>query len=305
MSLQSTDLALVTARVGLCRIGASRLGFAPYDVRGAGSAYPGEYVWRELKPPATQWTLATEGVVCGQRPTALFTMSGVSLPLSSGLVHYWGLGHAGPLDRGAASYEDRSPATTDEVSGIPLETTIVTGFVPGQHMRAAYNPATMGAWDVTGFSISYWFKPIDTAVDAPPDVGRAIFWTIPQYLSFMFFGKWPGHASEEGQLRIWDTDGNYVNSAGNLVGLSIAWHHMLLTYSAYDRKGRVYCDGTLFSETPALGNAYHHTPAPFTIGWEGYNRFEGYEIDDVGIWKRTLGPADAADLFAGATWPFP
>lgn len=223
--------------------------------------------------------------------------------LLNGLVHYWGLGHSGAYDRGAASYEDRSPASTDEVSGIPLETTTVTGFVPGQHLRAAYNADTMGGWDTSGFSISYWFRPIDTSVDAPPDVGRAIYWTVPQYLSFMFFGKWTGHESEQGQLRIWDIDDNYVNSSGNLVGLSWAWHHMLLTYNASDRKGRVYCDGSLFSATAALGNTYRHTEAPLTIGWEGYNRFEGYEVDDVAIWNRTLDASHAAALYAGATWP--
>jgi len=86
MGLQSTDLALVTARVGCCRLGASRLGFTPYDVKGPGSPYPCEYVWREVKPPTTQWTLLTEGVVCGKRPTALFTMT--ALAAVQGTVTY-------------------------------------------------------------------------------------------------------------------------------------------------------------------------------------------------------------------------
>lgn len=76
----STDLALVTARVGCCRLGASRLGFTPWDVNGPGATYPCEYMWREVKPPTTQWTLQTEGVVCGKRPVAAFTMTGVSDP---------------------------------------------------------------------------------------------------------------------------------------------------------------------------------------------------------------------------------
>lgn len=76
----STDLALVTARVKCCRLGAARLGFTPYDVKGPGQTYPCEYMWREVKPPTTQWTLQTEGVVCGKRPVAAFTMTGVSDP---------------------------------------------------------------------------------------------------------------------------------------------------------------------------------------------------------------------------------
>lgn len=47
---------------------------------GPGATYPCEYMWREVKPPTTQWTLLTEGPVCGKRPVALFTMVGLSGP---------------------------------------------------------------------------------------------------------------------------------------------------------------------------------------------------------------------------------
>lgn len=77
--LASTDLALVTARLGCLRLGASRLGFYPYDVKGPGATYPCEYMWREVKPPTTQWTLVHEGVMCGKRPVAAFSMVGTTL----------------------------------------------------------------------------------------------------------------------------------------------------------------------------------------------------------------------------------
>lgn len=80
MAIDSTDLALVTARVHCCRLGASRLGFTPYDVKGPSSPYPCEYIWREVQPPTTQWTLITEGTVCGKRPVADFTYSGEVTP---------------------------------------------------------------------------------------------------------------------------------------------------------------------------------------------------------------------------------
>ena len=89
MAIDSTDLALVTARVGCCRLGASRLGFTPYDVKGPGSPYPCEYIWREVQPPTTQWTLLTEGVVCGKRPVADFTYSGEVVPAVSDLDVTW------------------------------------------------------------------------------------------------------------------------------------------------------------------------------------------------------------------------
>jgi hypothetical protein len=57
MALEGTDVAILTARAGCMRAGASRAGFTPDDVEGAASDEPGEYVWKEQKPPTTTWTL--------------------------------------------------------------------------------------------------------------------------------------------------------------------------------------------------------------------------------------------------------
>ena len=82
MALAENDLAILTARFGCARFGASRFGFipCPEDVHGTGAEEPGEYIWKEVKPPTTAWQLITEDCVCGQAPVALFTMSGISDP---------------------------------------------------------------------------------------------------------------------------------------------------------------------------------------------------------------------------------
>jgi hypothetical protein len=81
--IAGTDLALTTARVGRARVGSFRLGFIPFAVTGPGSPEPGEYIWDEIKPPTTQWTLVgAEDCVCGLRPTAGFGMTGETLPLA-------------------------------------------------------------------------------------------------------------------------------------------------------------------------------------------------------------------------------
>lgn len=65
MGISGTDLALTTARVGRARVGAFRLGFIPFAVKGPGAVEPGEYIWDEVKPPTTQWTLqGDEDCVC-------------------------------------------------------------------------------------------------------------------------------------------------------------------------------------------------------------------------------------------------
>ena len=75
MSLQGTDLALVSARIGVARIGAFRLGFAPDDVEGPGTVGPGEYGWQEVKPEddGQDWDLMTPWSMCAPPPVASFT----------------------------------------------------------------------------------------------------------------------------------------------------------------------------------------------------------------------------------------
>jgi len=79
-AISGTDLALTTARVGAARVGSFRVGFIPCAVTGAGSPWFGEYIWDEVTPPTTQWTLQNEDCVCGQRPEAGFSMEDVSPP---------------------------------------------------------------------------------------------------------------------------------------------------------------------------------------------------------------------------------
>jgi PKD repeat protein len=67
-AIDSTDLAILSARMGCARFGASRFGFCPDDVEGPGTTEPGEYVWSEEHYPETTWTLdpACIGPICGR-----------------------------------------------------------------------------------------------------------------------------------------------------------------------------------------------------------------------------------------------
>lgn len=73
MALRDDDLAILSARFGVARFGASRFGFCPDDVEGTGATEPGEYIWKEHKPPTTLWTLQSIFSHCGERPVAAFT----------------------------------------------------------------------------------------------------------------------------------------------------------------------------------------------------------------------------------------
>lgn len=55
MGLSGRDLAILTARAGCARAGASRAGFTPNEVESTGKSEPGEYVWKEEELPTTTW----------------------------------------------------------------------------------------------------------------------------------------------------------------------------------------------------------------------------------------------------------
>lgn len=79
MALTGSDLAILTARFGDARFGASRFGFipCPEDVMGAGTAEPGEYIWKETHPPVTDWTLVNEDCAC--RDLCTLALSAISI----------------------------------------------------------------------------------------------------------------------------------------------------------------------------------------------------------------------------------
>ena len=98
MALEGRDLAILSARFGVMRFGAFRFGFCPEDVEGAASDEPGEYIWKEDKPPVTAWTLQNPCSVCPTLCVAAFTIDVASgnKPLtvtstdnSTGDITYW------------------------------------------------------------------------------------------------------------------------------------------------------------------------------------------------------------------------
>jgi hypothetical protein len=74
MALSSTDLAILSARMGVMRMGASRMGFCPDDVEHTGDE-PGEYIWKEYKLPTTTWTVAAQNSMCKRQVTLVLGAS--------------------------------------------------------------------------------------------------------------------------------------------------------------------------------------------------------------------------------------
>lgn len=138
MALAENDLAILTARFGCARFGASRFGFipCPEDVHGTGAVEPGEYIWKEVKPPTTAWQLITEDCVCGQAPVAGFSMTGVSVPPLAAEFSSVNVGGIGEVD------------FTDETAGGTPGYTYSWNFGDGSGLVILPNPTHI--YDLTG-----------------------------------------------------------------------------------------------------------------------------------------------------------
>jgi hypothetical protein len=119
VSLQGTDLALVSARIGVARIGAFRLGFAPDDVAGPGTVGPGEYGWQEVKPEddGQGWDLMTPWSMCAPPPDypsgtgdpVLFTDT--STPAAEITFWHWDFGDGAESDEQNPTHAFAHPGT--------------------------------------------------------------------------------------------------------------------------------------------------------------------------------------------------
>jgi PKD repeat protein len=142
-SLGPTDIAILSARVDVARVGASRVGFYPDDVEGSGGSEPGEYIWKEYFPPTTQWNLVTEGRICGKRPVADFTFTGEATPPDPPVA---GFSWSGPITGAPVWDVEFTDTSTGEITSWSWD-------LDDGATSALQNPTNLysgpGAWTVT------------------------------------------------------------------------------------------------------------------------------------------------------------
>ena len=143
-SLGPTDIAILSARVDVGRVGAFRVGFYPEDVEGSGSSEPGEYIWKEYFPPTTQWTLMTEGRICGNRPEAGFTMVGESPDPAAPVA---GFNWSGPITGNPIWDVQFTDASTGLITGWSWD--FGDGVGTSTDQSPLYTYATSGPYTVT------------------------------------------------------------------------------------------------------------------------------------------------------------
>ena len=180
-AISGTDLALTTARVGAARVGSFRVGFIPCATTGPGSPWFGEYIWDELKPPTTQWTLLTEDCVCGQHPEASFSnvlcnavgpvaFTDTSTPIGEITSWYWDFGDGG-------TSTDQNPTHV---------------YAAGFFTVTLYVSGEKGTGSATGY-VSVMSALVASATPNPAAVDEAVTFTMapPPVNTTGLYGYWP------------------------------------------------------------------------------------------------------------------
>lgn len=186
MTLRHDDLALLSARFGVARFGASRFGFipCPEDVEGTGTDEPGEYIWREVQPPTTEWEIINEDCVCRDLCTlalGAISTTGCPNPDIDMTVTVALTGVLGTVD-GIADI-DWGDGRHDRQYLTPLEDSTLE-FEGHYHVTGEYT-ITVTVTDERGCAISQTLDitvtdPLEisfVASEDPADVGEAVTYT--------------------------------------------------------------------------------------------------------------------------------
>jgi PKD repeat protein len=208
MALRGTDLAILSCRFGVARFGASRFGFCPDHVEGTGNDEPGEYVWKEDKPPTTLWVLQSLYSHCGERPVASFTdlpdptavdddvqFTDTSTPEEFVTFWLWDFGD------GNTSL-DQHPVHAYAAEGVYT----VTLWVSGPHGAAsATGTHTVSAGPTAGFT---WSQPAENDPTEFTDTSVAGGWALDTWS--WDFGDATGTSTEQNPTYVYASSGDYT-----------------------------------------------------------------------------------------------
>jgi hypothetical protein len=85
-----------------------------------------------------------------------------------------------------------------------------------------------------------------------------------------------------------------------------AWHHLAHTFDRVAKVGITYLDGVEVNVTSIDGLGSFDAPGPFNIGQDAsgaYAETGGADLDDLGVWRRVLAPAEVYSMhYAGVSF---
>jgi Concanavalin A-like lectin/glucanases superfamily len=240
-------------------------------------------------------------------PSALIGIDSQGVNLTKSTLSFAGFPH---LLNGIYSYWsfDSKPFTDSTGNGRTLVQTnqglVVTSGVLNNCVRFSGDgstylktPSVIWSGTETALSISLWIKTSNTFFAFSAATNTSYSHSGPE---LTFYGS----------SQFFDV---FVNNDGSLDRVALqknvqdgVWHHVVGTWNRYGSI-KVYCDGVLDSSVVSSGSAINSTiNYPSVINGNGDHTFDvgqaGY-IDELGVWKRELTPADVYSLYGNGTPP--
>jgi hypothetical protein len=145
---------------------------------------------------------------------------------------------------------------------------------------------TLGGWNPTTFTASFWMKSEGAGASTQPRV-------MARKMTLDYFTQ-----TDKLKLNIGATTTNSIATTTTLT--EGQWHHIVCTYDdGGDRMARIYVDGALNATGNAtVGSMVSQASQALLIGKHSSqpNYFKG-QLDELNIWNRVLNPAEIATLF--------
>jgi hypothetical protein len=152
------------------------------------------------------------------------------------------------------------------------------------------------------FSVSLWYMPLDTAVQATNAKMEMMVSHDKWYVSLYDCRKPNFNYADAGINKgwsVWDTNMTAVTTPNvcqvEQVKRTNVWTHVVVTFDKTNNKAQIYRDGVLRDEdvnyTPAAASPYFN-PALLTIG----GTFTG-RLDDIVIFDKVLSQAEVSQVY--------
>lgn len=149
---------------------------------------------------------------------------------------------------------------------------------------------TLGAWNPTAVTLSFWMKSDGVGAGGVPRL-------FSRKLTVDYFPS-----TDKVSFEIGATTTNSIAKTTSLT--EGVWHHIVCTYDdAGDRMARVYVDGALnVTGTAVVGSLVSQASQILLVGkhTSQANYFKG-QLDELNIWNRVLNSSEIASLYNGGT----
>ncbi len=213
--------------------------------------------------------------------------------LSSGLTHYWNFDELAGINASDKRGEDVGNPLNINLTGATFNTTGQIGgsvYCDGTNDFGLTSGGTLGLPKGTGdWTISLWFNDVNSAASG-------ITWAS----NTGFDERIINVVVPANNLRVFFGGGDTGNIIASVVQDGTRWYHaVVVRNTSAGTELFVYLNGTQISNVASVGNI---TAAATKICEDssGGSDFKGH-IDELGIWNRSLSPAEVTEIYNNHT----